>query len=1482
MAAPQEGVTASSGRLVASGEEPVTSRLLFAVTDSVAVRLSSNCTLSDLLKKLAKPLRTSSQDIHLTFAEDGVSISIEDDDDLADAKASAAGRRVSLTLTQAPVSLARTSSVATLEAQLAELRNKIVNSGGDASAINIGLGGGSNIPSAPPAADALKAKIGAERLAALQAVATGIHTKEWRDEHPGGDYSASEQGAGRWTLKHELGEGGGGVVVLADDRHLGRVALKMSRTDGEARKFKRESLMLKRGAHENVCLCHDAFPSPDNTLFCMVMEYLEGQSLQQVLDAAAPDEQGRHWIRESEALRYCSQILDALAHVHGKSIIHRDLKPSNIMIVAKPDGSKLVKLIDFGIAVAARGGADRGLATTLITAKESIDAAIGTPHYMSSEQLEAGAVDSRTDLYSLAVVLFRCLSGELPFGDKVESKIRIASCVLEKEAQDLSELTKHRIGEKLASFVSKGLAKNPADRFQTASEMQRELNEALKLSPDQRFDVFLNYRVWCESDLCTELFHALSRRRIGSGRGKRMMVYLDKVRLLDGQRFDKGFVMGLAKSSVFVALMSENALSGFPFVVNEFNPEGNDKEDFVLLEYVIAIVLLKRGVLKNIFPIIIGAATEHGEITDQFFQSLRSGKISSGRSRSARSVDMPDRVSVLTMSKAREFLALVPESLGGPVVIDAEEAQWSVKAVLDQMIKYQSILLHMDCTWQKPDESEAAGDESDESEPELTRTISIASSHGDTMPAKLSRKDMNQKSVIEHCTDRIANVAATSGSDGGLRRAESMAVAEGCLVRIEGLTSEKARSEGLNGKYATVVEHDAAKKHYLVQLRGEQRQLRLPIDRVVQVDEADAASAAPAAVAPPASGGAKESVQEVTRPVPIGLTQKTCRQGMEVTVFPREIAGPLFAPSRARWNSNVERNCGSSGRVIECDLDGTAKVRVSGTTLWYPYAALFDARAAVGDARVRDFPNDARVGDRVKIRADVSEPVHGWGSITHSSVGTVKSLTDFKLEVDFPEQREWRGKRSEFELVSSAPVAISARRRLTIGDRVRLAPGFEQLGCLADGGVGTIEEDDHDHQPYNVRCNATGNAFYYKEKQVVDASETAAHSASDPAAGAATFAIEGCGSSAIDGKYSQTHLEGYSGAAAFRKAGTDMVMYRWQQKHWVVAKLSRSSPDFANVARWIYSVDAGKPPSQTPPETPWTRGEGASEYGSFEDGLFEDLQLHTTVKQHEYVAPTPDRINYASEWVKFTKDSRVFYQQMKTGEPSLTAPEEGIRAERRAEDDEDNATAFERMMDNLTGSGGDAFAREHRKADSPPPPTAAASTSSASSKYDQELSQLLAMGFEDVGKVKELLEITRGDVQQTVALLSSLATDDKQGLRESFAGMTDAMERSRLDVTDGVDSAAAAAVNLDDTTGSLPTELRSTSNLPSPFLRFLAALGLDHHAEGFARVGLDLMGDLEDADDEVLVEVGLREPERAAFLACAGAEDPLAAARARQ
>ena len=85
---------------------------------------------------------------------------------------------------------------------------------------------------------------------------------------------------------------------------------------------------------------------------------------------------------------------------------------------------------------------------------------------------------------------------------------------------------------------------------------------------------------------------------------------------------------------------------------------------------------------------------------------------------------------------------------------------------------------------QKPDESEASGDESDESEPELTRTISIASSHGDTMPAKLSRKDMNQKSVIEHCTDRIANVAATSGSDGGLRRAESMAVAEGCLVSM--------------------------------------------------------------------------------------------------------------------------------------------------------------------------------------------------------------------------------------------------------------------------------------------------------------------------------------------------------------------------------------------------------------------------------------------------------------------------------------------------------------------------------------------------------------------------------------------------------------------------------------------------------------------------------------------------------------------------
>ncbi|NJQ17968.1 serine/threonine-protein kinase, partial [Streptomyces bohaiensis] len=212
----------------------------------------------------------------------------------------------------------------------------------------------------------------------------------------------------RYELLEQIGRGGMGEVWRARDLALDRrVAVKCLKPLGNhheepvlkglRERFRREARVAAGLQHRGITVVHD-FGEDDGVLF-LVMELLEGRNLSEVL--AARD---REPLPEPDIADIAAQVAAALDHTHRQGIIHRDLKPANVMLL--DDGS--VKICDFGIARLAR---DIGLATKLTTT----GMAMGTPHYMSPEQISGTPADRRSDLYSLGCVLYELASGAPPF-----------------------------------------------------------------------------------------------------------------------------------------------------------------------------------------------------------------------------------------------------------------------------------------------------------------------------------------------------------------------------------------------------------------------------------------------------------------------------------------------------------------------------------------------------------------------------------------------------------------------------------------------------------------------------------------------------------------------------------------------------------------------------------------------------------------------------------------------------------------------------------------------------------------------------------------------------------------------------------------------------------------------------------------------------------------------------------------------------------
>jgi serine/threonine-protein kinase len=263
---------------------------------------------------------------------------------------------------------------------------------------------------------------------------------------------------GRYRIQRKLGAGGMADVYLAEDQELGRrVAIKILNSrhgndDQFIERFRREAKNAAALNHPNIVSIYDRGEAEDT--YYIAMEFLDGRTLKELIVSrgAAPI---------NVAIEYARQILSALRFAHRHGIVHRDIKPHNVLV----DGEGRVKVTDFGIA---RAG------TSQMTEAGSI---VGTAQYLSPEQARGTEVDPRSDLYSLGIVLYELLTGKTPFDG--ETPVEIAMKHLSNAPKPPSKL-RPDIPPELDMVVLRALAKNPDDRYQSADEMEADLERVAR------------------------------------------------------------------------------------------------------------------------------------------------------------------------------------------------------------------------------------------------------------------------------------------------------------------------------------------------------------------------------------------------------------------------------------------------------------------------------------------------------------------------------------------------------------------------------------------------------------------------------------------------------------------------------------------------------------------------------------------------------------------------------------------------------------------------------------------------------------------------------------------------------------------------------------------------------------------------------------------------------------------------------------------
>ena len=272
--------------------------------------------------------------------------------------------------------------------------------------------------------------------------------------------------AGRYRLDKKIGEGGMGAIYKAVHTEMGRTcAIKLlthlSPGNDAVARFKREAKMASRIDSAHAVTIYDSGQSDDGTLF-LAMELIDGVALSRLLSQEG-------MLPPARAVHIASQIAEALSAAHSLEIIHRDLKPDNIMITRKGAASDYVKVLDFGIAKTVTDDSADNLTKTGFV--------LGTPVYMSPEQLLGEKLDPRSDIYSLAIIVYEMLSGRLPFeGDNQQSIMmkRITS-----EPVRISWVLPG-VSDALERAVMDGLTREPAARTRSVEAFVAALNSALQ------------------------------------------------------------------------------------------------------------------------------------------------------------------------------------------------------------------------------------------------------------------------------------------------------------------------------------------------------------------------------------------------------------------------------------------------------------------------------------------------------------------------------------------------------------------------------------------------------------------------------------------------------------------------------------------------------------------------------------------------------------------------------------------------------------------------------------------------------------------------------------------------------------------------------------------------------------------------------------------------------------------------------------------
>ncbi len=316
---------------------------------------------------------------------------------------------------------------------------------------------------------------GATPAAATPAAGVGAHSTASRMQAPTPSKPALSHSNmagqvldGRYAIVKKIGEGGMSFVYLAHDVSTNeRYAIKilspaLSKDENSMARLRREASLGIRLAHPNVCNIVRLGETEDGLVY-VVMPFVEGEILSDLNHKMGVVPLGL-------AVEWIVQVSEGLHVAHELKIVHRDLKPENIMICARPDGTRYAVVMDFGLAKERRAGGE----LAKLTATGII---LGTPEFMSPEQLRGKPLDPRTDIYSLALMMYEMLTGKLPFEGRSQQEMMIA-----RLRNDPIPLRQRRPGmdfpEAVEKVLEKAMARDADNRYVTTLEFAAALKKA--------------------------------------------------------------------------------------------------------------------------------------------------------------------------------------------------------------------------------------------------------------------------------------------------------------------------------------------------------------------------------------------------------------------------------------------------------------------------------------------------------------------------------------------------------------------------------------------------------------------------------------------------------------------------------------------------------------------------------------------------------------------------------------------------------------------------------------------------------------------------------------------------------------------------------------------------------------------------------------------------------------------------------------------